>query len=336
MTDQIEQKNTRRTQKRFWIMAAGIVAGVLVMVGAGYATFIQTAEKGAEPERLVVPLKPVKSAGDLPISGGFVKSDFGFGLASLLRGVGVVEPGGYKISKSMTAWQIAGVLKQKPYMKWVVIPEGLRKEEIADLLAENLGWTDKEKSDWINTYTAMDYDHMEGVYFPDTYLIPVDESPLDVAKRLEAKFEEKFAPLAKEAVAQNIKWTTLLKVASLVQREANGKDDMPIVAGVIWNRLLKNMRLEIDATVQYIRGDLGDGWWVPVSKEDMQIDSPYNTYKNNGLPPHPICNPGLTAIEAALHPASTTCLYYLHDKSGEIHCSNTYDEHLANVEKYLK
>lgn len=327
-------QETNKNKKRLWATIVGIVLAVLAAFS--YLTFFQTAQTGVESERFVVPLKSDQAAAGLLKSQGFVKTSFGFGLASLLRGVGTIEPGGYKISKSMTAWQIAGVLKQEPYMKWVVIPEGLRKEEIADLLAQNLGWTDKEKNDWVNTYTTMDYDHMEGVYFPDTYLIPVDESPLDVAKRLEAKFNEKFAPLAKEAVAQNIKWTTLLKVASLVQREANGKDDMPIVAGVIWNRLLKNMKLEVDATVQYIRGDLGDGYWAPVSKEDMQINSPYNTYKNTGLPPHPICNPGLTAIEASLHPASTTCLYYLHDKSGEIHCSDTYDEHLVNVEKYLK
>jgi UPF0755 protein len=250
--------------------------------------------------------------------------------------LGSIEPGAYKISKSMTAWQIAGVLSKDSYMRWVVIPEGLRKEEIANLLSKNLKWSEEEKNKWINTYTAMDYDHMEGVYFPDTYLIPVDEAPLDVAKRLQTKFNEKFAPLAKEAVAQNIKWTTLLKVASIVQREANGKNDMPIVAGIIWNRLLKNMKLEMDATLQYIRGDIGNGFWAPITTAEKQIDSPYNTYKNIGLPPHPICNPGLSAIEAALTPAKTDCLYYLHDSLGEIHCSDTFEEHKANIEKYLK
>jgi UPF0755 protein len=221
-------------------------------------------------------------------------------------------------------------------MKWVVIPEGLRKEEIADIISNTLGWSEEEENKWINTYTAMDYDHTEGVYFPDTYLIPVDEAPLDVAKRLQAKFNEKFAPYATEAVKENIKWTTLLRLASVVQREAANKSDMPMVAGILWNRLLKNMKLEVDATLQYARGDTGEGWWAPITVADKQVNSQYNTYKNTGLPPHPISNPGLEAIEAALHPASTTCLYYLHDKTGTIHCSDTFEGHKQNITNYLK
>lgn len=329
----MNQENNKN-KKRLWATIAGIV--VAILAAFSYLIFFQTAESQAELERFIIPLKSEQTASGLLKSQEFIKNNFGLGIASLLRGVGDVEPGAYKISKSMTAWQIAEVLKSDPYMKWIVIPEGLRKEEIADLFTTTLGWSEKEKSDWINTYTAMDFDHTEGVYFPDTYLIPVDEAPLDVAKRLRAKFEEKFAPFAKEAVAQNIKWTTLLKLASIVQREANGKEDMPLVAGILWNRLLKDMRLEVDATLQYTRGDKGDGWWAFITTAEKQIESPYNTYKNTGLPPHPISNPGLSAIEAALHPASTTCLYYLHDNSGEIHCSDTYKGHQENIEKYLK
>lgn len=321
-------------KKRFWAVITGIVIAVLAALS--YLIFFQTAKTGAEPERFVLALKSEQTAAEQLKSQGFVKTSASFSLAGLFRGLGSVEPGGYKISKGMTAWQIAGILKQEPYMKWVVIPEGLRKEEIAELLAGTLSWTEKEKDDWINTYTAMDYDHTEGVYFPDTYLIPIDEAPLDVAKRLQAKFNEKFAPFAKEAVAENIKWTTLLRLASVVQREANGHEDMPLVAGILWNRLLKNMKLEVDATLQYARGNTGEGWWAPITTAEKQINSPYNTYKNTGLPPHPISNPGIEAIDAALHPASTTCLYYLHDKSGEVHCSDTFDGHKQNIEKYLK
>lgn len=328
----MDQENNKN-KKRLWVTVASII--IAILAAFSYLIFFQTTESQAEPERFIISLKSDQANVSLLKSQGFVKNSFGFGLASLLRGLGSVEPGGYKISKSMTAWQIAGILNQEPYMKWVVIPEGLRKEEIADLLTTTLGWSEKEKSDWINTYTAMDFDHTEGVYFPDTYLIPIDEEPLDVAKRLRTKFEEKFAPFAAEAVKENIKWTTLLKIASIVQREANGHEDMPLVAGILWNRLLKDMRLEVDATLQYARGDKGDGWWASITTAEKQIDSPYNTYKNTGLPPHPISNPGLSAIEAALHPASTTCLYYLHDNSGEIHCSDTYNEHLENIEEYL-
>ena len=131
-------------------------------------------------------------------------------------------------------------------------------------------------------------------------------------------------------------WTTGLRLASVVQREAAGKEDMPLVAGILWNRLLKGMKLEVDSTVQYARGKTDKCWWAPIKPGDItEIDSPYNTYKYKGLPPHPIDNPGIDAIEAVLNPTETDCLYYLHDNNGQIHCAKTYEEHKANIEKYL-
>lgn len=310
------------------------VVGIVLAIAAviAYIVLFSAPQAKAEPERLIVSLGEKISAADLKEK-GFIKNDFGFSLA--LRGRGI-EPGGYRISKAMSAWELADTLAGEPYMKWVVIPEGLRKEEIADILAAKLNWSNEEKSEWIKDYTAAQSDYFEGVYFPDTYLIPVDEAPAAVADRLRAKFNEKFAPYAKEALAQDIKWVTLLKISSIIQREAAGKNDMPIISGVLWNRLLKKMRLEVDATLQYARGDVGQGWWAPISVADKQIDSPYNTYKYSGLPPYPIANPGISAIDAALHPAKTECLFYLHDSAKAIHCAKTYEEHLANIEKYLR
>jgi UPF0755 protein len=150
-------------------------------------------------------------------------------------------------------------------------------------------------------------------------------------------FDEKFAPYIGQFAEQNIVWTTGLKLASIIQREAAGKDDMPLIAGIIWNRLNDGMNLEIDATVQYARGKTDTGWWAPIKAEDIKnINSSYNTYKNKGLPPHPIDNPSLAAIEAVLHPVETDCLYYLHDNNRRIHCVKTFKEHQANIEKYLK
>jgi UPF0755 protein len=109
---------------------------------------------------------------------------------------------------------------------------------------------------------------------------------------------------------------------------------MPLIAGILWNLLLQNMKLQIDATVQYARGNTGSGWWAPITHADESIDSPYNTYLHTGLPPHPISNPGLEAIDAVLNPKTTTCMYYLHDKNGMIHCSATYGGQLANIRMY--
>ncbi len=246
-----------------------------------------------------------------------------------------VLPGAYKISKEMTESQINKVLHSKPYMKWVIIKEGLRKEEIANILANTLGWTTLQKSNWISIDTAKSSEYTEGVYYPNTYLIPVAEEPSLVAKRLIAKFNEKFYLYLPQFTTKNIKWTRALTLASIVQREAANDTDMPLIAGILWNRLNTNMALGVDATLQYVRGDVGKGWWAPISVSDKKLDSPFNTYKYKGLPPHPISNPGIPAIEAVLNPQTTDCLYYIHDKNHITHCSKTYEEHQQNIQKYL-
>lgn len=352
------------TRNKKIAIASGVI---LIMIGISVFAFqyqFSAPQKQAEAERFVIALgSPPPNLAEQLKDKGLIRSEWAFNFALNRKGgLGKVQPGGYKISKSMTAWGIAEALTQEPYMKWVVIPEGLRKEQIAERLAGELGWTDQQKSDWVTKYTAMKYDETEGVYFPDTYLLPKDETPLQIADRLRAKFNEKFQPYADKFLKANIKWTTALKIASIVQREAAGKEDMPLIAGIIWNRLLKDMKLETDATIQYIndsrRNYLGiqcaeitpcggqelvyvgndakkNGWWQPIKPADTKITSPYNTYLNKGLPPHPICNPGLDAIDAVLNSAETECLYYLHDSSRQIHCAKTYEEHQANIEQYL-
>jgi|GEM_PF-350598 UPF0755 protein len=295
-------------------------------------------DDSAETERFVVAIEgeEIGQVADDLLDKGFIKDKDGFIKAFAAKDGEIVSPGGYRLSKAMSLAQISSILRNKPYMVWLVIPEGLRKEEIAKLLTDVLGWTAAQKEKWINTYTAMKFDYIEGTYFPDTYLIPVDEDPLKVAERLQAKFNEKFAVYLPEFNSQNIKWTTGLTFASIVQREAANKADMPLIAGILWNRLEQGMALNVDATLQYVRGDTGSGWWAPLKLADKQTESPYNTYINKGLPPHPICNPGIAAIEATLNPTKTDCVYYLHDKDHVTHCAKTYEEHQENIEKYLK
>ena len=265
----------------------------------------------------------------------FIKNETAFRFVLFLRWE-TVQPGGYKIIKNMTAWQLAGKL-ERPDMKWVVVPEGFRKEQIGELLQKTFGWNANELKKWNTVSTAPSPDYTEGVYFPDTYLIPIDESGENIAKRMLDQFNQNFAPYLPQFAAKNIKWTTGLKLASIVQREAAGKNDMPLIAGILWNRLAQDMDLQVDATVQYARGNAGAGWWAPIDAADIiKIDSPYNTYKNTGLPPTPICNPGIAAIESVLHPGHTDCLYYLHDSNRQIHCAKTYQDQQVNVVKYLK
>jgi UPF0755 protein len=157
-----------------------------------------------------------------------------------------------------------------------------------------------------------------------------------VANRLISKFNENFAPYLPQFSAKNMLWTKGLTLASIVQREAANDADTPLIAGILLNRLNQQMPLDVDATLQYARGDKGKGWWASITLADKKTISPYNTYINVGLPPHPISNPGIPAIEAVLNPAKTDCLYYLHDKNHITHCAVTYADHQANIEKYLK
>lgn len=258
-------------------------------------------------------------------------------LQSVLAKGKEIQSGGYRLSKNMFAWQILGKLTNKPDLLWVTISGCQRKEQIGENLATFFNWNDNKLKEW-NTYIFDGKpEYKEGVYYPDTYLIPVDESGAAVAKRFINRFNEKFAPLSEAFSDKNIKWTTGLKIASLIAREAGGPTDMKLISGIIWNRLDQNIKLQIDATMQYTLGKKSDGsWWGGIDLTQKQSDSPYNTYKHTGLPPTPICSPGIEAIEAVIKPEETDCIFYLHDHERQIHCAKTYEEHKTNIRKYLQ
>lgn len=242
--------------------------------------------------------------------------------------------GGYKLNTSMNVFQIIKRLEGDQDLKWVNIFYCPRKEQVGEKLAEVLGWDSNKLISWNNLYKNTDY--YEGVFYPDTYLIPVDESVEEVSRRFLNRFNEKFDHVADQYLSKNIKWTTGIKIASLVAREAAGRDDAKLISGIIWNRLNQDMRLQIDATMQYTHGKNDKGsWWGSISLAEKQSDSPYNSYRYEGLPPTPICSPNIDFIEAALNPETTDCIFYLHDQNRQIHCAKTYEEHKENIKKYL-
>jgi len=248
-----------------------------------------------------------------------------------------VKPGGYKISRNMWALDIFKKLSGKPDLVWVSWSSCLRKEQVGEILTEALGWNSQKLEKWNTVDTNQLPEYFEGVYYPDTYLIPVDESGDKVAQRLINRFNEKFVPFADKYVEANIRWVTGLKIGSLISREAAGSSDMHLISGIIWNRLDKEMPLQIDATMQYTLGKNSEGkWWGQIDLKEQKKDSPYNSYLYKGLPPTPICSPNIDYIEAALNPEDTECLFYLHDHFKQIHCSVTYEEHLQNIKKYLE
>ncbi|MDB5189231.1 MAG: Endolytic murein transglycosylase [Parcubacteria group bacterium] len=286
---------------------------------------------------LVSPDETVTQVADDLEKQGFVRGAWIFQIAFLRATDGKgIRPGGYEISKGMDAWSIASALVAPPYFAWVKIPVGVRKEQIANILTNALGWTDEQKKEWLTVDTNTGPNYVEGVYFPDTYLIPTDQPPAVVAQRMRDRFKEAFAPYADEAVKQKVAWPKILTIASIIQREAGSVEDMGIISGVIQKRLAVGMPLAMDATLQYIEGNDANKWWPSPKAANTYPNTPFNTYKQKGLPPHPIANPGLAAINAALHPTATNCLFYLHDPNGQIHCSTNYSGQLSNVQKYLK
>jgi len=247
-----------------------------------------------------------------------------------------IKPGGYKLNRNMWALEVFKKINGKPDLVWISYSSCLRKEQVGEILADALGWNENDLEKWNTIYTNTTPEYFEGVYYPDTYLIPVDENGEQVAKRLISRFNEKFAPYAEKYIAANIRWVTGLKIASLIAREAAGLNDMKLISGIIWNRLDKGMALQIDATMQYALGKNSEGkWWGSIVLDEKQNDSPYNSYLHKGLPPTPICSPNIDYIEAALNPEETDCLFYLHDHFKQIHCAVTYEEHLQNIKKYL-
>lgn len=269
---------------------------------------------------------------------GYIRNTTAFGLIiRVFVGDKGVAFGGYRLDQNMNAWEVMKKVTGEPQLVWATISGCLRREQIGEMIAPKLGWNDAQLSTWNSLFKEDKPEWVEGVYYPDTYLLPKDEPVEAVAKRFIDNFNAKLSPFFDTFVRQNIKWTTGLKIASLIQREAAGPTDMNLISGIIWKRLDQGIKLEIDATLQYTKGKKSDGsWWGGVDIAEKQADSPYNSYLRKGLPPTPICSPGIDAIRAVLEPEETDCIFYLHDHDRQIHCAKTYQEHLKNIRTYLQ
>lgn len=238
-----------------------------------------------------------------------------------------IQAGSYKLSPSMSLSQIIDELRQGTVDVWITIPEGYRATEIAEVLKANIG---TYNDNWIEPL-----EEQEGYLFPDTYLIPKDADIATIISILNNNFYSKIASVGLDRDSKNL--SSIITMASLIEREALRDDEKPIIASVINNRLRNDMSLDIDATLQYVKGKNFKGeWWSVPTGGDKDINSPYNTYKNIGLPPGPIANPGFEAIRAAANPGKSDYYFYIHDESGKVHFARTLEEHNRNVEKYLR
>lgn len=174
---------------------------------------------------------------------------------------------------------------------------------------------------------------LEGYLFPDTYFVSVQGfAPQAFLERLLATFEQRVVTgLKTDLEISDRSLHEIMTMASLIERETRTAEERSIVSGILWKRFEAGTVLDVDATVRYALSKLTG----PLTKEDLEMDSPYNTRRYRSLPPGPIANPGLASITAALHPEDSPYFYYLHDRDGQIHYSITNDEHNEKKMKYL-
>jgi UPF0755 protein len=257
-----------------------------------------------------------------------------------------LEAGEFTLRKTMTIPQIAQALQEARRPEQIVtVREGLRLEEIAAEVAQQTtiaedaflqlattGWRDQGYS--FRFLSALPADAtLEGFLFPDTYRLPENPTAADLVERMLSTFGERVTPRVEAAGARRgMSLYQVVTLASVVEREAVVDEERPVIAGVYHNRLEFGWTLDACPTVQYALGSPGN-WWPRFTLEATTTSSPYNTYQNLGLPPGPICSPGLASIKAAAEPADTDYFFFLADctkDDGSHLFAVTEDEHYAN------
>lgn len=255
---------------------------------------------------------------------GLIHQRWSFLLWARFYGRKAIRPGIYEISNRESVLTMYRRFLQGPPKARLTFPEGWTARQMASHLemkgvcpaADFLAIVNKEKR--------------EGFLFPDTYFFEQGLPAAVVVSRLVERFKEKVPKDFQErAKALKLSYGQLVTMASIVEREARAPQERPLVAGVFYNRLRKHWYLESCATVEYALG----AWKPRLTYKDLNVQSPYNTYRHAGLPPGPICNPGQAALEAAAHPEKTDMMFFVADGQGTHRFSRYYKEHLEIQKK---
>jgi len=238
----------------------------------------------------------------------------------------------YALHKNEAKNLIAG---QYELSKSMAIPDILEKISSGDRIKRMVtiieGWTVRDIEEHLNMGEIDE--SLEGYLFPDTYEVFPEEKLEDIIKRMEDNFGRKVASDLKDEMARQGKsLADIITMASIIEKEVQTIEDKKIVSGILWKRLKNNMPLQVDSTISYITRRKS----TELTKEELAIKSPYNTYLNKGLPPGPICNPGINSIEAAVYPFNTKYWFYLSTREGETIFSSTLEEHEQARQEYLK
>lgn len=269
---------------------------------------------------------------------GVIKSELGFKIQVKLDNAGPeLKAGKYHFDAvEYSLKDVVAMLVQGPSAVGikVTIPEGYNQAQIIDVLEEAGLVTEAE---FLEAATNVDfgYDYLppvgdslrlQGYLYPETYLIMEGDSAESIIRMMLEQFDKIYTAEWRARVEEmGITTNEFVTMASIIEKEAVVSEDRPIISGVFYNRIETGMNLQSCATVQYALGEVKS----VLSNEDVQIDSPYNTYQNPGLPPGPIASPGYESLYAALYPAETEYLFFVAKPNGAHIFSNTYDEHLT-------
>lgn len=305
-------------------VAALLVAVMMLLVAFG-VVFLLPPRSFPQNEHIVVPEgASVRATASLLKEAGAIRSPLLFRL--IVRGQGVragsyvfTEPKGLLAVASAIARGDSGMAPVR-----VTFPEGITVREMADVLATQL--VSFDRAAFLATTTKY-----EGYVFPDTYFFSPFATTEQVVTTLRETFNARLIELSDELASSPHTLEEIIIMASLLEKEAKTLEDKRMIAGILWNRLDIGMALQVDAVFGYIKGT---ETFHP-SLVDLEIDSPYNTYRNRGLPPTPIANPGIESIRAALTPIESEYLYYLTGRDGVMRYARTFDGHRENRTRYL-
>lgn len=282
---------------------------------------------------------PTQSMASLLQRGGVIRSKYAFVLVRAVKGRRL-KAGEYRFDHPATVLEVYDrIARGDVYTRAVVIPEGFNLFDIAKAIeiAGIVSQKDFLAAAKANVSLIQAWNpqatSLEGYLFPDTYRFSRHTTPLGMLSTMVKRFDKAMAQLGVQPGSTDV--PRLITMASLIEKEVRVPEERPMVAGVFENRLRANMPLATDPTVIYA-ALLESRYRGTIYQSDLQFDSPYNTYRHPGLPPGPICSPGMASLEAALHPAVTDALYFVADASGHSRFSATLEEHNQHVQEYRK
>ena len=332
----------RRHRRRSLIVLTIVLVPVVLLVTAVGWFLWELNPPGSPGKKVVLEIAKGKGTGEIGAileDEGVIGSARAYDIYTTLTRAGPFDPGVYTFRESLGVRDAVNVLKAGPPKGAdlvLTIPPGLTLTQIAERVGKLPGHDPRAflllavSGQIRSRYQAPGVNSLEGLLEPDTYFLNADDTDAEILQRLVDTFDERADEigLGNPNAAGLDPYQTIV-AASLIEREAGLDEDRPLISAVLRNRLRDGMRLQIDATVCYAKG----GCPTPLTEGDLQIDSPYNTYNVDGLPPTPISGVTTKSLQAAQNPADVPYLYYvLADANGKHAFATTYPEHLLNVE----